>query len=219
MYRKLSKIYAIHESLTEHFKGINIFTRINKVDDRGKVLLAALLLTGAFNMPAEAAVQSEPLVVTKTGQTVTDDFDLKNCTNPAVLEIGSTAATDTDDVTAVDSKNITGTFTLGGDENHVAEANGIWVQDKYPGKVDLADGLQITLTSDGNNYNTTGIYLEGVDTNKDPKESHDESKNANVEFQANGNKISDTRVEVGNHTSITVNAGLGKIRPGNVSLP
>ena len=79
--------------------------------------------------------------------------------------------------------------------------------------------IQITLTSDGNNYNTTGIYLEGVDTNKDPKESHDESKNANVEFQANGNKISDTRVEVGNHTSITVNAGLGKIRPGNVSLP
>ena len=104
MYRKLSKIYAIHESLTEHFKGINIFIRINKVDDRGKVLLAALLLTGAFNMPAEAAVQSEPLVVTKTGQTVTDDFDVKNCTNPAVLEIGSTAAADTDDVTAVDFK-------------------------------------------------------------------------------------------------------------------
>ena len=77
MYRKLSKIYAIHESLTEHFKGINIFIRINKVDDRGKVLLVALLLTGVFNMPAEAAVQSEPLVVTKTGQTVTDDFDVK----------------------------------------------------------------------------------------------------------------------------------------------
>nr|WP_308667919.1 hypothetical protein [uncultured Allisonella sp.] len=121
-------------------------------------------------MPAEAAVQSELLVVTKMGQTVTDDFDVKNCTNPAVQEIGSTAAADTDDVTEVDSKNITGTFTLGGDENHVAEANGIWVQDKYPGKVNLPDGLQITLTSDGNNYNTTGIYLEGVDTNKDPKE-------------------------------------------------
>lgn len=81
------------------------------------------------------------------------------------------------------------------------------MQDKYPGKVNLPDGLQITLTSDGNNYNTTGIYLEGVDTNKDPKGSHDESKNANVEFQANGNKISDTRVEAGNDVTLSVKTG------------
>lgn len=155
-------------------------------------------------MPAEAAVQSEPLVVTKTGQTVTDDFDVKNCSNPAVLEIASSAAKTTDDVTKVDTKSISATFS------HKDEANGIWVQDNYSGTVNLADGLQITLTSDGNNYNTTGIYLEGVDTHKNPKGSHDESVNANDEFRANGNKISDTRVEVGNHTSITVNAGLGE---------
>ena len=168
-----------------------------------------MLLTGAFNMPAEAAVQSVPLVVTKTGQTVTDDFDVTNCSNPAVLEIGSTAAADTSGVTSVNFKTISGTYSNKG------EANGIWVQDKYPGTVKLADGLQITLTSDGNNYNTTGIYLEGVDTNKDPKGSHDESVNANDEFRANGNKISDTRVEVGNHTSITVNAGLGEDKTRN----
>ena len=160
-------------------------------------------------MPAEAAVQSEPLVVTKTGQTVTDDFDVKNCSNPAVLEIASSAAKTTDDVTKVDTKSISATFS------HKDEANGIWVQDNYSGTVNLADGLQITLTSDGNNYNTTGIYLEGVDTHKNPKGSHDESVNANDEFRANGNKISDTRVEVGNHTSITVNAGLGEDKTRN----
>lgn len=160
-------------------------------------------------MPAEAAVQSVPLVVTKTGQTVTDDFDVTNCSNPAVLEIGSTAAADTSGVTSVNSKTISGIYS------NKDEANGIWVQDNYSGTVNLADGLQITLTSDGNNYNTTGIYLEGVDTNKDPKGSHDESVNANDEFRANGNKISDTRVEVGNHTSITVNAGLGEDKTRN----
>lgn len=166
----------------------------------------ALALALGGSVPVWAAVQSGPLVVTKTGQTVTDDFDVKNCTRRAVLEIDSSAAADTDGVTTVNSKSISGTYSNKG------EANGIWVQDKYPGKVNLADGLQITLTSDGNNYNTTGIYLEGVDTNKDPKGSHDESVNANDEFLANGNKISDTRVEVGNGTSITVEAGLRELK-------
>ena len=165
----------------------------------GRTLLAALLLTGAFCVPAEAAVQNEPLVVTDPGQTVNDDFDVTNCSNPAVLEIGSTAAADTSGVTSVNSKTISGTYSNKG------EANGIWVQDKYPGKVNLADGLQITLTSDGNYYNTSGIYLEGVDRSHNPK-STDESVNANKEYKNNGNQISSTTVNVGSGTTITVNA-------------
>lgn len=176
---------------------------------RAKAAMAAAVLTALVSfswtgMTAEAAVQSEPLVVTKTGQTVTDDFKVENCSNRVVVEIASSAAKTTDDVTKVDTKSISATFS------NKNEANGIWVQNNYPGTVNLADGLQITLTSDGNNYNTTGIYLEGVNTNTDSKGSHDESVNANEEFSANENKISDTRVEVGNHTSITVNAGLGE---------
>lgn len=62
-------------------------------------------------MPAEAAVQSEPLVVTDPGQTVTDDFDVKDCSNQAVLEIGSTADAGTDNVTTVNSNTISGTFS------------------------------------------------------------------------------------------------------------
>ena len=173
---------------------------------RAKAAMTAAVLTALVSfswtgMTAEAAVQSKPLVVTETGQTVTDDFDVKDCSNRAVVEIASSAAKTTDDVTKVDTKSISATFS------NKNEANGIWVQDNYPGTVNLADGLQITLTSDGINYNTTGIYLEGVDTHHG---TPDESDAANKEYDNNGKKISSTTVNVGNHTSITVNAGLGE---------
>ena len=149
-------------------------------------------------MPAEAAVQSEPLVVTDPGQTVTDDFKVENCSNRAVVEIDSSAAKTTDDVTKVDTKSISATFSNKG------EANGIWVQNKYPGKVNLADGMTVKVDATGNHYNATGIYLEGVDRSHDPK-SKDESVNANEEYKNNGNQISSTTVNVGSGTTITVN--------------
>ena len=163
-----------------------------------RALLVALLLTGAFCVPAEAAVQSEPLVVTDPGQTVTDDFKVENCSNRAVVEIDSSAAKTTDDVTKVDTKSISATFSNKG------EANGIWVQNKYPGKVNLADGMTVKVDATGNHYNATGIYLEGVDRSHDPK-STDESVNANEEYKNNGNQISSTTVNVGSGTTITVN--------------
>ena len=172
--------------------------KLTLVTHAERALLVALLLTGAFCVPAEAAVQSEPLVVTKTGQTVTDDFDVKDCGKQAVLEIGSTAAADKKGVTFVNSKTISGTYSNKG------EANGIWVQDKYPGKVNLADGMTVEVDAAGNHYNATGIYLEGVDRSHDPK-STDESVNANEEYKNNGNQISSTTVNVGSGTTITVN--------------
>ena len=159
-------------------------------------------------MPAEAAAErSAPLTVTDKNQTVSDDFKNVSITDgktPAILEIASTAAADDKGVTKVNSQTINGHFTQPSNVK-TGEANGIWVQDKYPGKVNLADGLQITLTSDGNLYNTTGIYLEGVDRSHDPK-STDESVNANEEYKNNGNQISSTTVNVGSGTTITVNA-------------
>ena len=154
-------------------------------------------------MPAEAAVQSEPLVVTDPGQTVTDDFDVKDCSNQAILEIGSTAAADADGVTEVNSKTIKGTFTVGGQEHNVAEANGIWVQATYPGTVKLADGMTVKVDATGNDYNSSGIYLEGVDTHHgNPNESYA----ANKAYNNNGKQISSTTVNVGSGTTITVNA-------------
>ena len=167
-----------------------------------RVMLAVLLLTGTAGLPVHAATLDKPVSVTKPGQTVTDDFNIGNCTAPAVVDIAASAAKNDGDVTKVDTKNITATFS------HPNEANGIWVHSDYPGTVKLADGLHITIESDAIDYNTSGIYLEGVDISRDPK-SRDESVNANEEYKANGNKISDTKVEVGNGTSITVKAGIG----------
>lgn len=168
-----------------------------------RVMLAVLLLTGTAGLPVHAATLDKPVSVTKPGQTVTDDFNIGNCTAPAVVDIAASAANTAEDVTKVDTKNITATFSNKG------EANGIWVRPNYPGTVKLADGLHITIDSDAFDYNTSGIYLDGVDRNSDPK-SRDESVNANAEYTANGNKISDTTVEVGSGTSITVNAGLAE---------
>lgn len=138
----------------------------------------------------------------KPGQTVTDDFNIENCTAPAVVDIAASAANTAEDVTKVDTKNITATFS------NPNEANGIWGRDDYPGTVKLADGLHITIDSDETDYNSSGIYLEGVDVSRD-SQSRDESVNANEEYKANDNKISDTKVEVGHGTSITVKAGIG----------
>lgn len=179
---------------------------------RAKVAMTAAVLTALVSfswtgMTAEAAVQSGPLIVTEKGQTVTDDFNVENCTNPAVLEIGSTAAADEKGETFVNSKTISGTYSNKG------EANGIWVQNKYPGKVNLADRMTVKVDATGNHYNATGIYLEGVDRSHDPK-STDESVNANEEYKNNGNQISSTTVNVGSETTITVNAKAPKGKAG-----
>ncbi|WP_296958562.1 autotransporter outer membrane beta-barrel domain-containing protein [uncultured Dialister sp.] len=162
-------------------------------------------------MPVEAAERTTPLVVTEKDQTIHDDFgtasqpvSITDGKTPAVLEIASSAA-DKDGVTTVYSNIINGTFTVGGSKDNVAEANGIWVQDNYPGTVRLANGLNVKVDAAGNYYNTSGIYLEGVDRSHYPK-STDESVNANEEYKNNGNQISSTTVNVGSGTTITVNA-------------
>lgn len=172
----------------------------------GRALLAALLLTGAFCVPVEAAAErSEPLTVTDKNQKVSDDFknvSIVDGKTPAILEIASTAAADDKGVTTVNSKIINGTFTVTGTADAPAEANGIWVQDNYPGTVKLADGLNINVEAVGNQYNSSGIYLEGVDTHHGKP---DESVAANQAYTANG-KISNTTVKMGNNTAISVTA-------------
>ena len=184
---------------------------------RGKALLAALLLTGFFCVPAEAAAdRSAPLTVTGKNQTVSDDFknvSIADGKTPAILEIASTAAADDKGVTAVNSQIINGTFTVGGSKGNVAEANGIWVQDNYPGTVKLADGLNIKVDTVGNYYNASGIYLEGVDTHHGmPGESY--AANDEYTNKYNGH-ISPTSVHVGDGTTITVHANAPGGNPGD----
>lgn len=171
----------------------------------GRALLAALLLTGAFCVPAEAAAErSAPLTVTDKNQTVSDDFknvSIADGKTPAILKIASTAATDDKGVTKVNSQTINGHFTQPSNVK-TGEANGIWVQEDYPGTVKLADGLNINVEAVGDQYNSSGIYLEGVDTHHGKP---DESVAANQAYTANG-KISDTTVVMGNNTAISVTA-------------
>lgn len=167
-------------------------------------------------MPAEAAAErSAPLTVTDKNQTVSDDFknvSIADGKTPAILEIASTAAADEKGVTTVNSKTINGTFTVGGSKDNVAEANGIWVQHNYPGTVELADGLNVDVDAVGNGYNSSGIYLEGVDTHHG---TPDESDAANDEYtnKYHGN-ISPTTVVVGKGTTIAVKANVPKGKVG-----
>lgn len=183
----------------------------------GRALLAALLLTGAFCVPAEAvAERSAPLTVTDKNQTVSDDFknvSIADGKTPAILEIASTAAADEKGVTTVNSNIINGTFTVGGSKGNVAEANGIWVQDNYPGTVKLANGLNINVEAVGKQYNSSGIYLEGVDTHHGKP---DESDAANYAYTNTYNgHISPTSVHVGDQTTITVHANAPGGNPGD----
>lgn len=168
-------------------------------------------------MPAEAvAERSAPLTVTDKNQTVSDDFknvSIADGKTPAILEIASTAAADEKGVTTVNSNIINGTFTVGGSKGNVAEANGIWVQDNYPGTVKLANGLNINVEAVGKQYNSSGIYLEGVDTHHGKP---DESDAANYAYTNTYNgHISPTSVHVGDQTTITVHANAPGGNPGD----
>lgn len=114
---------------------------------RAGTLLAVLLLTGACGIPAEAAVITEPRVITEKGQTINDDFDvtIDDGTTKSVLTITSGAASSRDDEITVHSKSIQGHFTK---EN--TRALGIHIQDKHPGKVILADGIHVGVNAELN---------------------------------------------------------------------
>ena len=170
-------------------------------------------------MPVEAAERTTPLVVTEKDQTIHDDFgtasqpvSITDGKAPAVLEIAS-SADDKGGVTTINSNIINGTFTVGGNKGNVAEANGIWVQDNYPGTVKLANGLNVKVDAAGKYYNTSGIYLEGVDTHH----GHPDESDAANDAYTNTYKghISPTSVHVGDQTTITVHANAPEGNPGD----
>ena len=159
------------------------------------------------------AVRNTPILVKQPGQVVIDDFDVKDGTVPAVVDIAASAAADEKGVTTVNSQNINGTFTVGGSKGNVAEANGIWVRDDYPGTVKLANGLNVKVDAAGNYYNTSGIYLEGVDTHHGIPDESDAANDAYTNTY-NGH-ISPTSVHVGDQTTITVHANAPGGNPGD----
>ena len=177
-----------------------------------RVMLAVILLTGAAGLPAHAATQTKPLTVTDPNQTVSDDFDVtvNNGCDWSALTIASSADDSTKDVTKVDSQSITGHFTQPSNVG-IGEANGIWVQGNYPGTVRLANGLNVKVDAAGNSYNTSGIYLAGVDTHHGIPNESDAANDAYTNKYKG--QISPTTVHVGDQTTITIN---GKAPEGKV---
>lgn len=177
-------------------------------------VLGTLFAGGGYNSSLTyGAVRNTPILVKQPGQVVIDDFDVKDGTVPAVVDIAASAAADEKGVTTVNSQNINGTFTVGGSKGNVAEANGIWVRDDYPGTVKLANGLNVKVDAAGNYYNTSGIYLEGVDTHH----GHPDESDAANDAYTNTYKghISPTTVHVGDQTTITVHANAPGGNPGD----
>ena len=171
----------------------------------GRALLAALLLTGAFCVPAEAevsALQTTPVTVDKTGQVVADDFDVSvtDGLHDAVVDIPASARGGT---IQVNSKTIEGSFTAPND--NIMEGNGVYIHGGYTGHVKFADDLSVTTKASGNWFNADAIYLTGVERTygADGEITGEKTQNANDIYSKTG-KIAEAYGEVGKNTTLTV---------------
>ena len=212
IYSEVRNGYVVVSELAKvHGKGVHSHR------GRSAILTAAVLsalasFSWAKIPAAQAAVQSQPQTVTQKDQTVHDDFNVTVQDGSAwsALTIASTAADSTKGVTQVDSKTINGHF-IQPSNVRTGVADGIRVEPNYPGTVKLADGLTVKVDAVGNRYNSSGIYLEGVDTQYGKL---DESDAANAAYEKNGKQISSTTVNVGDGTTITVNAKVPENQTG-----
>ena len=124
---------------------------------KARLLLAALAVTGAFGMPAvaEAAVQTEPMVVTDKDKVIDDDFYVVNHKYPEAIYVDP-ASTGT---VQVNSKSIRV-------ENAWDSHNDIGVVDTgygWNGILKLKSGMQISGNFSGKDIRARGIQLNGFE--------------------------------------------------------
>lgn len=148
-----------------------------------RALLAALLLTGAFCVPAEAAVQSEPLVVTEKDKVIDDDFQVINHTHPTAIYVdpSSTGTVQVNsDTISVENK--------GKLENRIGI---IHTGNGWNGTLNLKEGMKIRGNFTGPDVDASGVELDGYDLLTDDK---------------NTGKPYDGKAYLGNDISIQMNA-------------
>lgn len=124
---------------------------------KARLLLAALALTGAFVVPsvAQAAVQTEPMVVTDKDKVIDDDFYVVNHKYPEAIYVDP-ASTGT---VQVNSKSIRV-------ENAWDSHNDIGVVDTgygWNGILKLKSGMQISGDFTGNFVQARGLQLNGFE--------------------------------------------------------
>lgn len=155
---------------------------------RAKAAMAAAVLTALVSfswtgMTAEAAVQSEPLVVTEKDKVIDDDFQVINHTHPTAIYVDSSS---------------TGTVQVNSDtisvENKGKLENRIGIihtGSGWNGTLNLKEGMKIRGNFTGPDVDASGVELDGYDLLTDDK---------------NTGKPYDGKAYLGNDISIQMNA-------------
>ncbi len=168
-------------------------------------VLGTLLAGGTLCPSVYGAERTLPLTVTGKNQAVTDDFNVTvtDGLHDAALDIPASAS-GTGGVIQVGSGRIVGNFTQPADEE-IMEANGVYIHGDYTGTVQFADGLQVSTTAAGRNFNADGIYLTGVEDSYDSQGNITLEKTAkvNAAYEKNG-RIADAYGIVGKDTTLTL---------------
>lgn len=155
---------------------------------RAKAAMTAAVLTALVSfswtgMTAEAAVQSEPLVVTEKDKVIDDDFQVINHTHPTAIYIdpSSTGTVQVNsDTISVENK--------GKLENRIGI---IHTGNGWNGTLNLKEGMKIRGNFTGPDVDASGVELDGYDLLTDDK---------------NTGKPYDGRAYLGNDISIQMNA-------------
>ena len=133
---------------------------------RAKAAMAAAVLTALVSfswtgMTAEAAVQSEPLVVTEKDKVIDDDFQVINHTHPTAIYVDSSS---------------TGTVQVNSDtisvENKGKLENRIGIihtGSGWNGTLNLKEGMKIRGNFTGPDVDASGVELDGYDLLTDDK--------------------------------------------------
>ena len=177
-----------------------------------RIMLAVLLLTGAAGISVQAeqvestgggTPRTTPLTVTEKNQIVSGDFNVTvtDGRHDAALDIPATASGGT---VQVKSNEIKGNFTQPADEE-IMEANGVYIHGDYTGTVHFADGLQVSTSATGKDFNADCIYLTGVENSYDSKGNLTKEKTdkANEAYGKSG-KIADAYGIVGKNTTLSL---------------
>lgn len=128
--------------------------------------MAAAVITALFSfswtgMTAEAAVQSEPLVVTEKGKVIDDDFQVINHTYPTAIY----AAPSSTGTVQVNSDTIS-VKNKGEHGNHIGI---IHTGNGWNGTLNLKEGMKISGNFTGPDVDASGVELDGYERLTDDK--------------------------------------------------
>lgn len=159
---------------------------------RAKAAMAAAVLTALVSfswtgMTAEAAVQSEPLVVTEKDKVIEDDFQVINHTYPTAIYVDPSSTG-----TVQINSNTISVKNKGERENHIGI---IHTGNGWNGTLNLKEGMQISGNFTGPDVDASGVELDGYERLTDDK---------------NTGKPYDGKAYLGNDISIQMKADKAK---------